>query len=35
MWLVEVEHLPGPSYTNRLHFVCKVCDGKAVIPPLS
>jgi hypothetical protein len=34
MWLVEVEHLPGPPYTDRLHFECKACDGKAVIPPL-
>ena len=35
MWLVQVEHLPGPRYTDRLHFECKVCDGKAVVPPLT
>jgi hypothetical protein len=31
MWLVEVQHL---GQAERFHFECKVCDAKAVIPPL-
>jgi hypothetical protein len=34
MWLIKVEHLNGNSVKQFLHFECKVCDAKAIIPPL-
>lgn len=34
MWLVEIEHMPGAEITDRLRFECKVCEAKAIVPPL-
>jgi hypothetical protein len=34
MWLTEIEHLSVNPVKQFLHFECKVCDSKAIIPPL-
>lgn len=34
MWLTEVEYVAGVSRKERLHFECKACEAKAIIPPL-
>jgi|RhiMethySRZTD1v2_1073278.scaffolds.fasta_scaffold114239_4 hypothetical protein len=34
MWLTRVEHLNGSPVKQLLHFECKVCESKAIIPPL-
>jgi hypothetical protein len=34
MWLTEVEYV-GANMPNKLHFECKACDAKAIIPPLT
>lgn len=35
MWLVSIQHFAdGDPTKDRLHYECKVCEGKAVIPPL-
>jgi hypothetical protein len=35
MWLMKIDRMPGPSHADRLHFECKVCDGRATVPPLT
>jgi hypothetical protein len=35
MWLVSIQHFADGNPTkDRLHYECKVCEAKAVIPPL-
>lgn len=35
MWLTMIEHIPGtPLIKGRMHYECKVCDAKAIVPPL-
>jgi len=35
MWLVSIQNFAdGDRAKDRLHYECKVCEGKAVIPPL-
>ncbi len=36
MWLTRIERIPGaPALMDRLHYECKICEAKAVIPPLT
>jgi hypothetical protein len=32
MWLTEVAYLSGNRVKQFLHFECKVCDSKMIIP---
>jgi hypothetical protein len=36
MWLVNVQHFAdGDAAKDHLHYECKVCDGKAVLPSMT
>jgi hypothetical protein len=36
MWLTLIARFPGQSrMKDRLQYECKVCEGKAILPPLS
>jgi hypothetical protein len=34
MWMTMIEHAPGAPALDRLHYECKICEAKAVVPPL-
>jgi hypothetical protein len=35
MWLTSIQHfVDGEPAKDRLHYECKVCEAKAVIPPM-
>ena len=34
MWLIEIEYVDNNPRKERLHFECKACEAKAIIPPL-
>ena len=35
MWVTFVEHIPGKPLKDRLHYECRACEAKAVLPRLS
>jgi hypothetical protein len=35
MWLAEVDYVSNMPPQERLHFECKACGAKAIVPPLT